>query len=257
MPACPECPTTTAAPTTTPPPGSTCCLQVRYICQKVGGYSTWVLDLATTQCAAAANCAAFFELCTPTEFVYIQPDGCICSNPLPALPVPTCLPSCGDPALTTTAPPPTTTPPATTAPPATTTPPVTTAPDPCTTLGCTGGNEASVSGFGCGGCSPALFLEYTPCNPALPSPAIWVYHGTTPGTCTLSVEVEFIGGVWTVIVGNNNGATMPAGSSTWSGTFAENALTCVGGILTGSVNVPFASSTGVGCGGGTVTVTFS
>src|SRR5208283_1766417 len=130
-------------------------------------------------------------------------------------------------------------------------------PDPC--LACTGtGTQAIVTGLGCGVCSDNTFNTYVACNPAIGSPAHWHYSTSSgiPPTCVCTIDVFFLGGMWTVIVSNTNGATMPAGSSSWQGTFPVGALSCSGG-LSGTVSVPFASSTGVGCGAGSVSVTFS
>ena len=254
MPSCPQCPTTAPAPTTTPPPGSTCCLQVRYICQKVSGFSTWVLDMINTVCAPAANCGAFLEICTPTEFTYLQPDGCVCSDPLPALPTPPCPPSCGDPSATTT-PPPSTTPPVTT-PPATTTttaPPTTTAPtDPCAACVANAGSASTV-GNTCP-VTTAAGTSFAPCIPGT-SPASWDYLSSLGPGGTLSIHVGFFGGTWQVTVSSTNGAG--GATSSWQGTYAVGALSCTGATLTGTVNVPFQSQIGAGCGTGTLTVTFS
>lgn len=69
--------------------------------------------------------------------------------------------------------------------------------------------------------------------------------------------VTFLGGTWSVSVGTNNVSSMPFGSSLWEGSYPVSTLSCVGGILTGTVTVPFSSSTGVGCGSAPVTVVFS
>ena len=109
--------TSTSSTTTVSPPGSDCCLRTRYVCECIDGVDTWVLDVATTECLANNLCVGG-ESCTDTEYVSEIINGCICLDPLPALPVPTCDPHCCDTASSTTTPPPTTT---TTTPPPTTT----------------------------------------------------------------------------------------------------------------------------------------
>ena len=87
--------------TTTPPPTGDCCLRTRYTCDCISGEDTWVLDVTTTDCIDNALCIEGSS-CSDTEFVQEQLDGCVCGDPLPALPIPTCDPSCCDSTTTTT-----------------------------------------------------------------------------------------------------------------------------------------------------------
>ena len=84
-----------------PPPIGACCLRTRYVCEDIGGVSTWVLDVATTACVDNNECGAGTS-CTELEFVSEIINGCVCAAPLPALPVPTCDPYCVETTTTTT-----------------------------------------------------------------------------------------------------------------------------------------------------------
>jgi hypothetical protein len=229
MPACPQCATT--APTTTTAPLGLCCLQVRYTCQKINGFSTWVLDVVNTACVAAANCGAAQSICTPTEYTDIIPGGCVC-NVLPALPVPPCTPSCGDPPATTTAPPPTTTTPpptTTTTTPAptttsTTSTTTTTAVTPCTTCAAATGHatlsNAPSGNTGADGSYPFLSFVSGGC--------VWTFQFVNGGI-TWQIKVTYSGGMFVVLY-TKNGVSQSVK--------ANAAITCTSSNFTGTITLP-------------------
>lgn len=93
--------TTTPSVTTTPAPGNGC-LQVRYICQLIGGVSTWVLDVVNTECIDNSLCPEYAESCDGLEYVYQHQSACVLGDPLPTLPTPSCAANCGPTTTTTT-----------------------------------------------------------------------------------------------------------------------------------------------------------
>ena len=135
-----------------PPPVGGCCLRTRYTCECPGGVTpVWVLDMTATACVQNTECGAGVS-CSSTEFVSEVVDGCECAAALPALPTPTCSPSCCPPTQATT-----------------TTTTTTTTPPPCsnypawTTSTSGGGSFSSVVGLlqfdfadsvNCGGSNP-------------------------------------------------------------------------------------------------------
>ena len=121
-----DLPRTTPPPPPPPPPGSSCCLRAVYNCECIAGVSTWVLDVARTECVDNGECTGE-ESCTPTEYISETLDGCICFIVPGDLPVPTCDPECCEDTTTTTT---TTTPPPTTTTTTTTTSTTTTTPPP-------------------------------------------------------------------------------------------------------------------------------
>ncbi len=141
-----------------PPPASNCCLRTRYTCQCIAGVDTWVLDVIATECLANNLCVGGAS-CTDKEFVSEVIDGCVCADPLPVLPTPTCAPHCCEGVTTTT----TTTTPAPSA--------------PCTD--CAGSQSATVSGFsgGCSGNNGSLVFSGFGAGPCPPPCCSWSFMG--------------------------------------------------------------------------------
>lgn len=213
------------ASTTTPPPppppvGSNCCLRTRYVCVCIAGVDTWVLDVVTTACVDPATCVGG-QSCTDTEFVSEIINGCICGDPLPPLPVPTCDPHCctGDETTTTT----------------TTPPPVvcTVAPLTVSVGGFPGCFIGGVYGCGFGSCVPVVAGPVTT-------------YSWSPGAASPKIRVGFLApGIWE---GTFDGIT-------W--TFMPVPPVCTAGLYHGSFSQLLTSPGWAGpCFGATAVGTF-